>query len=96
MFTRDKEPSRLEKAIERTQQELANEPVLSDEYAEILERMSKLHRMKTDETSSPVSKDTLAIIGANLLGILIIVKHEHLNVITTRAMNMIPKLGTRV
>jgi len=36
-----------------------------------------------------VSRDTLAVIGANLLGILMIIKHENVNVITSRAMGLI-------
>jgi hypothetical protein len=36
-----------------------------------------------------VSKDTLATVGANLIGILMVIKHEHVNVITSRAMNLL-------
>jgi hypothetical protein len=37
----------------------------------------------------------MLIVGANLLGILLIIKHEHLNVITSRAITMVLKLGNR-
>jgi len=32
------------------------------------------------------------MIAANLLGIVMVIKHENVNVITSKALNMIPKL----
>jgi hypothetical protein len=96
MFTRDKEPTRLEKAIDRAHKELVGKQITSDEYATILNRLSTLHEMQVAEKPARVSNDTLVIVGANLLGILLIIKHENVNVITSKAMNMVPKLGTRV
>lgn len=87
-----KKPSPLEIAFDDAIRELANHQEDSKEYATILERAIKLHTMKEeDKKSSTVSKDTLAVVGANLLGILMIIKHENVNVITSRAMNLLLK-----
>jgi hypothetical protein len=61
----------------------------SDEYAATVDKIAKLHKLETDEQSRRVSPDTLALIGANLLGIVMILKHEELNVITTKTMGLL-------
>lgn len=91
MFTRAKSPTLLETQIDKALQELDNHEVVSEEYAVVLERVSKLHKMKEDETSR-VSKDTILVTTANLLGIMMIIRHEHVNVITSRAMSLVQKL----
>ena len=91
MFSRTGESIQLERQIDRAIRELDNHPVGSQDYVRAVDVVVKLHRMKEEEKSSPVSKDTLAIIGANLLGIIMIIKHEHVNVITSRALNLILK-----
>ena len=58
----------------------------SKEYKELLGVYEKLCEI---ERSGKVSKDTLATIGANLLGIGLILKHEELNVISTKALNFV-------
>lgn len=91
MFTRAKEPTLLDDVIERSLNGLMSSPVDSEEYALILERVTKLHKLKQEEASSGFSKDALLSAGASLLGILMIINHEHLHPITTRAMGMVPK-----
>jgi hypothetical protein len=92
MFAKDQEPTTLEKTTEKALQTLTNHATTSEEYAKILDQVVKLHKMQTEEKPAPVSKDTWLMVGANLLGILLIIRHEHLNVITSRAMNILPKL----
>lgn len=90
MFARAKNQTRLENAIDFAIIELERHPVDSEEYATVLERVTKLHKLKQEETS-PVSKDTLIIAATNILGILLIINHEYLHPITTRAMGMVIK-----
>jgi len=80
----------LENVLDRALRELSNHSIDSQEYAKILEMVVKLHKMKEEESSS-VSKDTILVVVANLLGIIMILKHEHVNVITSRAMNLLLK-----
>lgn len=80
----------LEEELERAIACLKTALTDSEEYVKMLATVERLHTMLDQENrSNPVSKDTLAVVGANLLGILMIIKHEHINVITSRAMNMV-------
>lgn len=87
----EREPTLLEREIDRAIRELKRHVVGSAEYDATLERITKLYRLKEEEKSNVVSKDTLAVVGANLLGILMIIKHEYVNVITSRAINLLLK-----
>jgi hypothetical protein len=87
-----KPPTPLAIAFDDAIRELKNHREDSKEYATILDRAVQLHKMKEEEErTSSVSKDTLAVVGANLLGILMIIKHENVNVITTKAMSFVMK-----
>jgi hypothetical protein len=83
--------SPLEKAVNRTLQSLNHYDVGSEEYARTMDALVKLHKMKEEEKPSSVSKDTMAVIAANLLGILIIISHENVNVITSKAFGLLLK-----
>jgi hypothetical protein len=91
MFAAKKLPTRLETRCEEVLAELADHKIASEEYGVVLDRAVKLHKMKTEEESSPVSKDTLVLAGTNLLGILMVIGYEHHHVITSSAMRMIQK-----
>ena len=86
-----RETSDLDFAVNKAIRSLNSHDVHSDEYAKTLDMIVKLHKMKMEETSKFVSRDTLAIVGSNLLGILMIIKHENVNVITSKAMSLILK-----
>lgn len=89
MFGPTKPPSLLEKQIDRALQDLDNHAIDSKEYGQTLDRLSELHKML--ESPDRVSKDTLVLSAVNLLGILVIIRYEHVNVITTRAMELLQK-----
>lgn len=78
-------------AINRAHLELKKHTPGSKEYREITDELVKLHKMKDAETPSPISLDTLATIGANLLGIVMVLKHEQARIITTKAWNNVLK-----
>lgn len=81
----------LENEIARASTELAAKPFDSEEYDTQLERISKLYKIKADGANDRISKETALVVGANILGILLIIRHEHVNVITSRAMGMLTK-----
>jgi hypothetical protein len=68
--------------------ENVNDP---EEYDLILARIEKLHKVKDKPNSVPA--ETWALIGANLLGIVIIITHEYHHPITTKALNLAIKAG---
>lgn len=92
---RFRDSSQLELAFDRTVRDLKHHSVTSEEYRITLEVAIKLHEMISKEKSSYLSKDTMASVGANLLGIFMVIKHENVNVITSRAFNLIMSPFTR-
>jgi len=54
--------------------------------AEILEKL-----LDENQKDFRVSPDTILIVAGNLLGILLILKYEELNIITTKAMSFVIK-----
>lgn len=92
MFTkRTGHDSQLEAEIDRVQTYLAIQKIDSDDYATGMKHLAELHKMQENEKPARVSPDTMLMVGANLLGILLIIRHEHVNVITSRAMNTLIK-----
>ena len=61
------------------------------EHVAAFERMMKLYELRERmKRESSISKDTLLIVAANLLGILLVIRHEHVgNVITSKAWTMV-------
>jgi hypothetical protein len=90
MFSRKREPTLLDEAIERALRDLNNHAVGSPEYVKTVDMLYWLNEMKEDP-SPRVSKDTMLIVGGNLLGILMIINHEHLNPIVSKAMSLLLK-----
>lgn len=82
----------LEFAVNRAIRSLSMYETDSEEYRKALDALVQLHKMKEDERPKPVSRDTLVTVGANILGILMIIRHEHVNVVTSRAIGMLPRL----
>jgi hypothetical protein len=93
MFNRaKKEPSQLDDAIAQCYAKMSQLVETDAEYAKVVEQLVKLHKLKMDEKSSGVSPDTLATIAANIAGILLVIRAEHVNIITSRAMSQVMRL----
>lgn len=87
----------LDEEITRSLRELKFHEASSDEYQKRMDRLVQLYRMKEEEKSKfGFSKDNLAVVFGNLMGIFMIVKHEHVNVITSKAMQLLLRPFTRV
>lgn len=63
----------------------------SEEYATCLNRLERLMKQKEKFAPKRISPDTLVLVGANLLGIVIIVAWEHGHVISSKALSHIVK-----
>lgn len=92
MFRKPPEPTGIDLAIEDILAELKGFTADTDEYAKIMDQLCRLHAMKIDERSPGVSRDTMANIVGNLMGILLILEFERTNVITSKAMSFVSKL----
>jgi hypothetical protein len=62
------------------------------EYSSTLKTTERLYEMMEKDKSSSVSKDVALTVVANLLGIFMIIKHEHVNVITSKALGFVFRL----
>lgn len=93
MFNKQKEPSKLDKAIDSIYEEMASVNADSQEYAAMVKQLSKLQKMKTQEKSNRrPTPDTVMIVVANLAGIAMIIGHERGHVITTKALGFITRM----
>jgi hypothetical protein len=59
--------------------------VLSEEYAALTARLEQLYGIKTKQVPSPVSRDTIAVIAANILVSLLVIIYEEKHVIRSKA-----------
>ena len=85
----------IESELERTISSLKMTPLIdSNEYAKLLRTAERLHEMLDKDTPSSVSKEVLLNVGANLLGIIMIIKHENVNVITSKALGFVTRTRT--
>lgn len=88
MFTK-KDKSRLEIEIDQLVLHLKDHNPTSEEYGTIVDRMMKLHKLEAETQPEQISRNTMLSVGANLLGIAMIIKHENVNVITSKALGFV-------
>lgn len=90
------EKTGLESTIDKLIAEMEDFSGFDDEYAKMVVQLDTLYKLKEVDqkvdASKHVSRDTWAIVGANLAGILMIVGHERANVVTSKALNLLMKL----
>lgn len=95
MFNTNKTENRpgLEKAIDDALTELSKVQSGTPEYKAILEEIEKLYalRLPNPEPSKPLSKDAILAGVVNLTGIVLIINHEKLHVISTKALGFVGK-----
>lgn len=91
MLIGPKPKSRLQIEMDKLLLTLGDHEPTSEEFGQIVDRLSKLSKIEQDRKPSRINPDTLAVVIANLLGIAMIVRHEELNVITTKALGFVMK-----
>lgn len=83
-------------AITALLDEMSGHSAESEAYASMVDQLTKLYALKEidQKIDAPrrVSADTLAIVGGNILGIVMIVGHERASVLTSKAMTLLLKL----
>ena len=92
MFTKPKTKlTHLEIVINEALERIEHVDPSTDDFAKATDQIVKLHKMKEAETPSQVSPDTLVLAATNIAGIVMIIKHEHFNVITSKALGFVMK-----
>lgn len=89
MFTKkSKADMLLEGEIESVLRHLSVTAVDTPEYSKTVEHLTDLYALK-GKTPDRVQKDTMALIAGNLMGILMILKHERMDIITSKALSFV-------
>jgi len=84
-----KKQSKLDEPIDAVLNSMQIYGPESTEYDELIGRLDRLTKMQSEERSSRVSPDTMAIVAGNILGILIIVAYEQKHVMVSKAVGML-------
>ena len=94
MFKKNLNDQKLEESILEVLEALALTDPLAEEYAILTQRLKDLKDIANDSNRSndKLTKDTLLIVGGNLAGILAIINYERLNVVTTKAFQLLMKV----
>jgi hypothetical protein len=81
----------LNKEIDRVLTRMSTIDPTTTEYADLTASLSKLYEFKESTSKNKLSKDTMAIVAGNLLGIIMIVGHEKAHVVTSKAIGFVLK-----
>lgn len=99
MFTTKKQDTNevgVSDAINALLDEMSGYQGDSEEYAKLADQLLKLYSLKEVDhkvgSTKRISADTLAIVGGNVLGILMIVGHERTSMVTSKALSLLTKL----
>ena len=82
---------RIDKLITRVTEDMEMYGPDSEEYSKLMKHLKQLTKLKAGNKPKPVSRDTMALIGGNILGILVIVIYEQKHVMTSKAFGTIMK-----
>lgn len=63
----------------------------SEEYGALIDRISRLTKLKSEKGPKPPSMDTVLMIGANIFGILWLTRYERERPITSKALGFVIK-----
>lgn len=95
MFNRKIDPIELAatEAIISASSALKDHKPDSEEYATIVDQITKLKALMPEkQTRKPLSYDAIFTVIGSLTGIGMIIRHEELNVITSKALSFVKKV----
>lgn len=85
-----KPKSKLDLAIDAVLSDMEHHSPTTEEYGKLLERLTALYKLR--ETPARVTPDVLVQSAVHILGIAMIIRHEELNIITTKALAFVPRV----
>lgn len=93
-FEKNLNQQKLEEAILNVTESLLLEVPGTDEYEILTEQLASLYEIQNNfmKSKDGFSMDTLLTVGGNLAGILVIVNYERLNVVTSKALQLLLKI----
>jgi len=81
----------LEKTIDALILSMANTLPETPEYKAMTENLTKLYALRDEKSNRSVSPDAVLAVAGNLLGIAMIVGHERVGVVTSKALQFVMK-----
>lgn len=84
-------PASLQELIDLVQTQMLMEGADSDKFTEMADELERLYAMKKSNNTSRVSPDAIVTVAGNLLGIGLILQHERLHVVTSKALSFVMK-----
>lgn len=91
MFEKPKNEDGLDEAMASLLLEMKEYSGAEEDYQKMVRQLDLLCKIKAMNKPDRVSMDTLATIGGNLAGILLILHFEKANVITSKALSFVMK-----
>lgn len=91
MLTKSKIETQLDAEIQSVLEALKSKEKTSEEYATLVERLTKLHKLKTEERPKLVSPDTVLVVAANIFGILWLTRYEKTEVLNSKALGFVKR-----
>jgi len=91
MFNKAKNPAGIDLVIKLATDELLKHQPESPEYVKIVDQLERLNKIALSNRRDRVSTDGIIASLTSLLGIGMIIRHEQLNVITTKAIGFVTK-----
>ena len=89
MFTKEKKVSNLDELINSAEEALLLLEETDSKYQVVVDNLKRLYELKAQSRKQRISPDTVAIIAANLLGIILILGYEKANIVTSKAVGFI-------
>lgn len=89
MLTRHQPDEGLEEVIDVLIVRMTTEDFDPKLFAEQVDQLTKLYKLKENHTPKRVSPDTLALVLGNLIGIVIILGYERAHVVTSKALTFV-------
>lgn len=92
-FKKNNDHEGLKKAIDDALLELALTKPNTDDYAKVLEKIERLFKLQAPKTEprKPISPDALISAAASLAGIVMIIHHEQVGALTSKALGFVVK-----
>lgn len=91
MLIKSETETKLDAEIRAVLKELSQQERTSEEYGTLVDRIVKLHKLKTEERYKQISPDTVLVVVANIFGILWLTRYERENVINSKALGFVMK-----
>lgn len=89
LFGKNEKPIPVDREIEAVLRKMHEKGVSSDEYPTLLKYLERLNDIREKEKPDKVKRDTMWIVGGNLLGILLIVLYEQRHVMSSKGFGQI-------